>query len=345
MTIGGKKGELSSVGPLFMAGITGPRIDRAARELVRDLGVGGIILFARNLEDPEQIWQLTRDLQQEALDTGAPPLLIAVDQEGGPVQRLKSPFTLIPPARELGLVATAGQVEALARTVGRELALVGLNMNLAPVLDVARAPDCPLWERSFGPDPDKVAALGEAAIRGFGQAQVVAVAKHFPGLGDTTLDSHQTLPTAQDPDPERTMDLLPFRRATALGVPAIMTAHLHIPACDSRPATLSAVALGDWLRQRLGFQGVIMTDDLEMGAIAGACAVPDAAGQALAAGADLLLICSPADMVWEAARRLSRDSALYQAAAAAKTRLHALRTRLARAPADLATVKAYFQKR
>jgi beta-glucosidase-like glycosyl hydrolase len=171
------------------------------------------------------------------------------------------------------------------------------------------------------------------------------VAKHFPGLGDTSVDSHQVLPTVRDPDPERTTDLLPFRRAAAQGVPAIMTAHLQVPAWDSRPATLSAVALRDWLRQRLGFQGVIMTDDLEMGAIAGAGAVPDAAGQALAAGADLLLICSPADTVWEAARRLSRDSALSQAAAAAQTRLHALRTRLARAPADLATVKAYFQKR
>ena len=124
-----------------------------------------------------------------------------------------------------------------------------------------------------------------------------------------------------------------------------MTAHLQVPAWDSRPATLSAVALGDWLRRRLGFQGVIMTDDLEMGAIAGAGAVPDAAGQALAAGADLLLICSPADMVWEAARRRSRDSALTGPAAEVKRRLHALRTRLARAPADLEAVKAYFQKR
>lgn len=338
------KGEPRAVGPLFMAGLPGPRVDRAARELVRELKVGGIILFARNLEGPEQIWELTRDLQQEARDSGDPPLLIAVDQEGGPVQRLKAPFTLIPPARELGLSSTAGQVEALARTVARELALVGLNMNLAPVLDVARNPRNPLWERSFGTDPEKVADLGEAAIRGFKQEKVVPVAKHFPGLGDTSVDSHQALPTVQDPDPERNTDLLPFRRVVATGTPVIMTAHLHIPAWDSRPATLSSVALQDWLRQRLGYQGVIITDDLEMGAIAAGAAVPDAAGQALEAGADLLLVCSPGDMVWEAARRLSRDPALSRVARQAGSRVHALRARLARAPADKAAVKAYFQK-
>jgi len=336
--------ELSSVGPLFMAGLASPRVDRAARKLVRELGVGGIILFARNLEDPEQIWELTRDLQQEARDAGAPPLLIAVDQEGGPVQRLKAPFTLIPAARELGLNSTADQVEALARTVGRELALVGINMNMAPVLDVARTPRCPLWERSFGSDPHQVAALGEAAIRGFGQGNVIPVAKHFPGLGDTSVDSHQSLPTVQDPDPERAVDLLPFRRAAALGAPAVMTAHLQVPAWDTRPATLSAVALRDWLRHRLGYRGLIVTDDLEMGAIAGAAAVPDAACQALAAGADMLLVCTPGEVVWEAARLLSRDPALCRLAGEAITRVQALRARVARAPVDKAAVKAYFKK-
>ncbi|MEJ2071535.1 MAG: glycoside hydrolase family 3 N-terminal domain-containing protein, partial [Syntrophobacterales bacterium] len=206
MAASGNKGELSSVGPLFMVGLPGVKVDQEARELVRELRVGGIILFARNLETPEQVWELTRDLQQEARDSGDLPLLIAVDQEGGSVQRLKAPFTLIPAGRDLGQNSTAGQVEDWARTVGRELALVGINMNLAPVLDVARNPHNPLWERSFGSDPEKVAALGEAAIRGFGQAKVVSVAKHFPGLGDTSVDSHQVLPTVQDPDPERTTD-------------------------------------------------------------------------------------------------------------------------------------------
>ncbi len=328
-----------------MVGIPGTRVDQATRELVRDLRVGGIILFARNLKEPEQVWQLTRDLQQEALSAGELPLLISIDQEGGTVQRLKAPFTLIPTARDIGDGSTLLQVEALARTMASELALVGINMNLAPVLDVARKPDCPLWQRSFSSDPEQVAALGEAAIRGFLQGGVLPVAKHFPGLGDTTLDSHQVLPTAQNPDPERTADLLPFRRAAAAAVPAIMTAHLRVPAWDDQPATLSPVALKDWLRHRLGFEGVIITDDLEMGAIAGAATVPDAACRALAAGADLLLICSHGEAAWKAASRLSREPILHQHAAASKTRLQRLREQVGRYPVNLEEVKAYFGRK
>ena len=328
-----------------MVGIPGTRVDQATRELVRDLRVGGIILFARNLKEPEQVWQLTRDLQQEALSAGELPLLISIDQEGGTVQRLKAPFTLIPTARDIGDGSTLLQVEALARTMASELALVGINMNLAPVLDVARKPDCPLWQRSFSSDPEQVAALGEAAIRGFLQGGVLPVAKHCPGLGDTTLDSHQVLPTAQNPDPERTADLLPFRRAAAAAVPAIMTAHLRVPAWDDQPATLSPVALKDWLRHRLGFEGVIITDDLEMGAIAGAATLPDAACRALAAGADLLLICSHGEAAWKAASRLSREPVLHQHAAASKTRLQRLREQVGRYPVNLEEVKAYFGRK
>jgi beta-N-acetylhexosaminidase len=341
----GSSRNLGSYGPLLMVGIPGPRVDKAARELVRELRVGGIILFARNLEEPEQVWELTRDLQHEALAVGELPLLISIDQEGGTVQRLKTPFHLIPTARELGSGSSPIQVEALARTMASELALVGINMNLAPVLDVARKPDCPLWQRSFGSDPEQVATFGEAAMRGFLQGGVLPVAKHFPGLGDTTVDSHQVLPTAQNPDPERITDLLPFRRAAAAQVPAIMTAHLHVPAWDGLPATLSPLALKDWLRHRLGFEGVIITDDLEMGAIAGAAIVPDAACQALAAGADLLLICSHGEAAWKAAARLSREPVLHQHAAAAKTRLQRLREQVARCPINLEEVKAYFGRK
>ncbi|HZE21649.1 MAG TPA: glycoside hydrolase family 3 N-terminal domain-containing protein, partial [Desulfobaccales bacterium] len=152
-------------GRLLMVGIPGPRIDPVARELVRDLQVGGVILFARNIESPEQVWELTRDLQQEALAAAGCPLLLAVDQEGGPVQRLKAPFTIIPPARDLGRTTTPEAVENLARQVARELALVGLNVNLAPVLDVARTPDCPLWDRSYSSDPQQASRYALAAIK------------------------------------------------------------------------------------------------------------------------------------------------------------------------------------
>jgi len=337
--------EPSSWGQLLMVGITGPQADAVARELVRDLRVGGIILFARNIQSPQQVWELTRDLQGQAREAGGPPLLIAVDQEGGRVQRLKAPFTLIPPARELAATSTPAEVASLARQVARELALVGVNVNLAPVLDVARGPECPMGDRAYASDPERVAAFAVAAIEGYLAGGVIPVAKHFPGLGDTLADSHEVLPTATSPDPERRVDLLPFRRAVAAKVPAILTAHLLAPQWDRLPATLSRLALQGWLRQRLGFQGVIITDDLEMGAIAGQQAVPQAAAQALAAGADLLLICRDWQAAWETARLLAGDRALLPRGQDAAARLARLRNSLPWPGANPEAVTAYFEGR
>ena len=266
--------HFSAWGQVLMVGIPGPRMEAVARELVRDLKVGGVILFARNIESPEQVWELTRDLQREALTATGRPLLLAVDQEGGRVQRLKAPFTVIPAARDLGATSTPDEVERLAGQVARELALVGLNVNLAPVLDVPRSPACPQWDRAYSSDPETAAAYAVAAIRGYLAGGIIPVAKHFPGLGDTLVDSHELLPLAQSGDPQREVDLLPFRRAVAAGVPMVMTAHLAVPEWEARPATLSPVALQVWLRQRLGFDGVIITDDLEMGASAPTCRRP-----------------------------------------------------------------------
>ena len=151
--------------------------------------------------------------------------------------------------------------------MARELALVGINVNLAPVLDVPRSPACPQWDRAYSSDPETAARYALAAIRGYVSGGVIPVAKHFPGLGDTVADSHEVLPLALSGDAQREADLLPFREAVAAGVPMVMTAHLRVPAWDERPATLSPVALQEWLRRRLGFDGVIITDDLEMGGI------------------------------------------------------------------------------
>jgi beta-N-acetylhexosaminidase len=336
--------DSSDCGQLFMVGLPGPRPDPIARELIRDLGVGGVILFARNIEAPEQVWELIRDLQELAQAARGRPLLVAVDQEGGPVQRLKAPFTLIPGARELGLAATPAEVEALFQRVGRELASVGVNMNLAPVLDVARSPECPLWERSFGPDPERVAALGVAALRGLLAGGLCPVAKHFPGLGDTVRDSHVELPTATSPDPRRQADLIPFAAAVGAGVPAVMTAHVRIPAWDEQPGTLSAVAIQGWLRQTLGFSGVVMTDDLEMGAIREQTAVPQAARQALTAGADLLLICENPQLAWEAAALLKEEPALAPRIQEAARRLAGLRTRVRPAMKSRPDLQSFFAR-
>jgi beta-N-acetylhexosaminidase len=320
-------------------------MDKAARELARDLKVGGVILFARNIETPEQVWELTRDLQGEALAATGKPLLIAVDQEGGRVQRLKAPFTIIPPARELGVTRTPEEVEHLARQVGRELALVGINVNLAPVLDVPRSPACPQWDRAYSSDPERAARFGVAAIRGFLSGGVIPVAKHFPGLGDTMFDSHEVLPRALSGDAKREADLPPFRQAVAAGVPMVMTAHLAVPEWDERPATLSSVALQSWLRRRLGFQGVIITDDLEMGAIATRLPASQGAREALVAGADLLLICNNWEAAWETAQLLATDAACAGRGRKAAERLRFLRETLTTQGSEVKAVREYFNAR
>jgi len=332
-------------GQLLMVGIPGPRMDAVARELVRDLKVGGVILFSRNIESPEQVWELNRDLQREAAAAGSLPLLLAVDQEGGRVQRLKAPFTIIPPARELGTSCTPEEVERLARQVGRELALVGFNVNLAPVLDIPRTPACPLWDRAYGSSGKQVARYAMAAVRGYMSGGVIPVVKHFPGLGDTEADSHEVLPVAKSADPLREEDLLPFRRAVHAGVPMVMTAHLSVPEWEAQPVTLSPVALQEWLRRRLRFEGVIITDDLEMGAIATRLPAPQGARAALTAGADLLLICKDWQAAWESARLLSEDDSLAPRGREAAARLSGLRAILPPQRADLEAVQAYFAGR
>jgi beta-N-acetylhexosaminidase len=332
-------------GQLLMVGIPGPRMDAVTRELIRDLKVGGVILFARNIESPEQVWVLNRDLQRESLAATGRPLLIAVDQEGGRVQRLKEPFTIIPPARTLGTTKIPKDVARLARHVARELSLVGINVNLAPVLDVPRSPRCPLWDRAYGRDPEHVARYSLAAIKGYMSGGIIPVAKHFPGLGDTGVDSHEVLPLAQSGDAERVVDLLPFQQVVTAGVPMVMTAHLKVPEWDERPATLSPVALQDWLRGRLGFKGVIITDDLEMGAIATRLPAPQGAKEALAAGADLLLICNNWEAAWETARHLATEAALNERGLEAAARLGELRETLSTRQSELKTVQAYFGDR
>jgi beta-N-acetylhexosaminidase len=334
----------SSWGQLLMVGIPGPRLDAVARELVRDLKVGGVILFARNIESPEQVWELTRDLQREALAATGRPLLLSVDQEGGRVQRLKAPFTIIPAARELGITRTPEEVEYLTRQVAKELALVGLNVNLAPVLDVPRSPACPQWDRAYSSDPERAARFGLAAIRGYRSGGVIPVAKHFPGLGDTLADSHEVLPQTLSSDAKREADLLPFRQAIAAGVPVVMTAHLKVREWDERPATLSPVALQVWLRRRLGFDGVIITDDLEMGGITTSLSAPQGAQEALVAGADLLLICNNWQAAWETARLLATDASLAPRGREAAARLNSLRQTLRGESAELPAVREYFAR-
>jgi beta-N-acetylhexosaminidase len=297
-------------GQLLMVGLPGPEPDEITRCLIQDLQVGGIILFKRNIVDLEQVAALIRHCQKLALAASGYPLFVAIDQEGGPVQRLRLPFPEMPSARRFGLSEDPAAVTASARGVAAELRALGITINLAPVLDVPRNQDCPLWERAYSTDPELVARYGLAAVQGYQTGGVLPVVKHFPGLGATCLDSHLDLPTAvQGPD-QREIDLLPFRRAVAAGIPGVMCAHVLVPEWDALPASLSRMATTTILRQQMGFSGLTFTDDLEMGAITRQWPVPEAAALAVAAGHDVLLICEQFENIKNTLAALTQNSHL-----------------------------------
>jgi beta-N-acetylhexosaminidase len=279
------------VGQLCMIGFEGTEVTPDLRAWMRKYRPGGIILFSRNLVNPAQIAQLTNDLQALA---GEMPLLIGIDQEGGRVSRLPSDFTVFPPA---ATVAQSGSTELAyqaAAVTAKELRAVGINMNMAPVLDIHSNPSNPIiGNRAFGTEPEQVCLMGAATLAGLHDHRVLACGKHFPGHGDTSTDSHVELPVVHATRERlENIELKPFQYAIAHGLQAMMTAHVHYPALDPKnPATLSSIILTDLLRHQMGFSGVILSDDLEMGAIVNHSAVGEAAVRSLQAGVDMLLVC------------------------------------------------------
>jgi beta-N-acetylhexosaminidase len=274
---------------LFCLGFDGVAVPDHLLPLLAS-GLGGVILFRRNLQDLPQICSLTAALHAAA----AAPLLIGVDQEGGRVIRLPAPFLAPPAAATLGAIGDEALTRDLARAVGRELCAAGFTWNLAPVLDVHTNPDNPvIGDRAYGRDPDRVARLGAAAIRGFADAGILATAKHFPGHGETAADSHLTLPESPQPSARwRAVEFVPFRQAIRAGVPAVMVAHLSCPALDpASPSSLSQPIITGILREELGFDGAVVSDDLTMEAIAARLDLGEAAIRFLEAGGDLILIC------------------------------------------------------
>lgn len=294
------------VGQLCMVGFEGTEVTPDFRSWMRDYQPGGIILFSRNLVNPAQIAHLTNDLQALAEDN---PLLIAIDQEGGRVSRLPSGFTIFPPA---ATVAQAGSTELAyqaAAVTAKELRAVGINMNMAPVLDIHTNPSNPIiGDRAFGIEPEQVCLMGAATIAGLHDHRVLACGKHFPGHGDTCTDSHLELPVVHATR-ERLEDveLKPFQYAIHHGLQAIMTAHVHYPCLDPiNPATLSPVILSGMLRQQMGFSGVILSDDLEMRAILDHSGIGDAAVRSLLAGVDMLLVCKMRELETETIEAVRR---------------------------------------
>jgi len=281
------------VGQLFHVGFDGTEPTPALESLIREYHVGGVIYFARNLHSPKQSRALTRALQRLATADGL-PLFASVDEEGGVVQRL-SYYTETPGAMA---VAATGDPEAAATVAGihaDQLRSVGINTNLAPVLDINTNPDNPvIGGRSFGEEPDTVAAFGARYVEALQAAGVLACGKHFPGHGDTATDSHAELPVVEaDADRVARVERLPFERAIDAGTGALMTAHVAFPAITgsrSEPATLSRAVLSDYLRERLGFDGLVMTDCMEMDAIVDTVGTARGAVEAVRAGADAVLV-------------------------------------------------------
>ena len=267
-----------------------------ARALVDDFAVGGVILMGRNVGPPDQTRATIAELQTRAKDRGLPPLFVAVDQEGGRVQRLGPPqYAARPAAREIGQTNDTVQAREAARALGEELRELGFNWDFAPVLDVNNNPRNPvIGNRSYGEDPQLVASMGAAAALGFQEdAGILACGKHFPGHGDTDTDSHHALPRISHNRARLdAVELVPFRSAMEAGVGAIMTSHILFPALDPiLPATLSPTLLTGILRGELGFKRLIITDDLEMKGVADGWGAPEAAVLAVLAGADILLCC------------------------------------------------------
>ena len=266
--------------------------------LLAELHIGGLVLFERNVGAPGELAQLTAAAQASVTGGGDLPLIISIDQEGGRVTRLRQArgYTEWPSPMALGATGELENARLVAAALGRELLAVGINMDLAPVLDVNSNPRNPvIGTRSFGSDPQRVAAFGVAFIQGLQDVGVMAVGKHFPGHGDTGTDSHVSLPVvAHDRSRLEAVEFLPFRAAIEAGIAGIMSAHVTFPAVDPAPglpATLSRKVMTGLLRDEMGYDGLLLTDSLEMGALArSGYPVPAAAVASLAAGADLLCI-------------------------------------------------------
>jgi len=280
------------IGQLLIGSFPGCDLPVELRALAREFDLGGVILFSRNIESPEQVIEVSAEA--EGLGAGQ-PLWVSVDQEGGRVARLRTPFTVWPPMATLGRAGSDTLAARFATALAAELSAVGVTLDYAPVLDIHTNPRNPvIGDRALAETAADVARLGRAVIRALQDAGVAACGKHFPGHGDTSTDSHHELPIVEHPpDRLRAVEFEPFRAAIDEGVAFIMTAHVLVPALDDqRPATLSRRIVHTLLRDELGFGGVILSDDLEMKAVSARYTVADAAVAAIQAGCDGLLICS-----------------------------------------------------
>lgn len=286
-----------NVGRLAIVGFSGHGVPSDLRHLAAEFDLGGVIYFARNVAEPKQVRDLSREVRELEREW---PFWVSVDQEGGRVARLKRPFTEWPPAAALGRSGSEALAVRFAGALAAELRAVGIDLDYLPVLDVHTNPANPvIGDRALSERADEVARLGEVLITTLQAGGIAASGKHFPGHGDTAVDSHHALPVVEhDRGRLDAVELLPFRRAVSAGVATIMTAHVVVPAFDlDKPASLSSALVSDLLKRSMGFGGVVLSDDLGMKAVADTWPLGEAAVAAIEAGCDAVLLCnsSPAE--------------------------------------------------
>lgn len=305
-----------AAGQRLMAGFDGTALNPDLKFLIKEIKIGGIILFSRNIESPEQLKSLCSSVQNYAQNCGQPPLFISIDQEGGQVARLKEPYTCFPGNPS---IKTDADARNFARITASELLDTGINMNMAPVMDVSpKDMDSIMAKRTFSHDPKQVSRLGCAVIEEMQSNGLMAVAKHFPGIGRTTLDSHLELPF-MDADMEdiQSYDLPPFYAAVTQGVSGIMLSHIQYPKLDSKwPASLSPLIVKKLLRDEMGYKGLVITDDLDMGAVNKHFKINVMIKQIQKADIDIALICHKGPDIetafMEILKNIKQDSALRQ---------------------------------
>lgn len=277
-------------------GFNGLKVTPEIKTLIEEYHLGSIILFGRNIGTPKEVLALTNELQQIAKDAGHErPLLICTDQENGAVRRLGEGATVFPGAMLLGATHDAENARKVGEASGSELKSLGINWNLSPVLDVNNNAENPvIGVRSFGENPDNVTEMGRSLMQGMQAAGLMTTLKHFPGHGDTHVDSHLDLPRIEHGiERLEEIELKPFKECIEAGADTVMTAHIVFPAIEKRegvPATLSKAVVTGLLRKKLGFEGVVTTDCMEMNAVADTFGTPQGAVEALNAGVDLVMV-------------------------------------------------------
>lgn len=288
------------VGQLFAIGFHSDQVDDHVTKLITEHHAGNIILFRRNFTTRRCMVEMNEHIQALMMEHNGVPAWISADQEGGMVSRLTAPYAQYPGGMACSAGATLADMRRIGKSMGEELRDAGINMNLAPVLDVnnnARNPV--IGVRSYGDDPERVAAYGVAMFEGLCEAGIVPVGKHFPGHGDTAQDSHLTLPTVpHSREHAEAVELYPFQAAVRSGIPALMTTHILFPGLDDSglPATLSTPILTGYLRGELGFEGLIVTDCMQMKAIADLYGTPEGCVAAIRAGANMVFVSHDRDV-------------------------------------------------